>query len=189
MRAEAIRTRRWSRREYERLTDQGFFRADERLELIEGQLIFKEPQNTPHVAAVALAADALRAAFGPGWFIRQQFPIALDDWSEPEPDISVVPGSPRDYLPAHPDRPVLIVEIAESRLGFDRGTKAPIYARAGVADYWIVNLVDRVLEIYRDPQRSGRQWRYRSGERVGPDGEVSPLAAPGVRIRVADLLP
>ncbi len=113
--------------------------------------------------------------------------MALGDWSEPEPDISVVPGSPRDYLPAHPARPVLIVEVAESRLGFDRRTKAPIYARAGVADYWIVNLIDRVLEIYREPQRAGR--RYRSVESVAPDGEVSPLAAPGVRIRVADLLP
>jgi Uma2 family endonuclease len=74
--------------------------------------------------------------------------------------------------------------------------KARIYAKAGIADYWIVNLVDRVLEIYREPQRSGRepqrsgrQWRYRSVDRVGPDGDVSPLAAPGARIRVADLLP
>lgn len=180
MNAEVVRTRRWSRSEYERLVDQGFFQPDERLELVEGQLVVKEPQNTPHVAAIALTADALRAAFGAGWFVRQQFPLALGDWSEPEPDVSVVTGSPRDYPQAHPSRPVLVVEVAESRLSFDRTTKASI---------WIVNLVDRLLEVYRDPERSGREWRYRSVQSVAPDGELSPLAAPGSRIRVADLLP
>jgi Uma2 family endonuclease len=189
MKTKAVRARRWSRHEYERLANQGFFQPDERLELVEGQLLVKEPQNTPHVAAIALTADALRAAFGTGWFVRQQFPLALGDWSEPEPDISVVPGSPRDYPQAHPSRPVLVVEVAESRLSFDRTTKASIYARAGVADFWIVNLVDCVLEVYRDPERSGRQWRYRSVQSLAPDGEVSPLAASGSRIRVADLLP
>jgi Uma2 family endonuclease len=189
MKVETVRTRRWSRLEYERLVDQGFFGPDDRLELIQGHLIVKEPQNAPHVMAIALVADVLRAAFGPGWFVRQQFPLALGDWSEPEPDVSVVQGSPRDYPHAHPNRPVLVVEVSESRLRFDRTDKAAIYARAGIADYWIVNLVDRVLEVHRDPERSGRQWRYRSVQRVAPDGEVSPLAAPGARIRVADLLP
>ena len=93
--------------------------------------------------------DTLRAAFGPGWVVRAQGPLALDDESEPEPDVAVVPGSRRDYLHSHPALPVLAVEIAESSLSFDRRQKGSLYARAGLGDYWIVNLVDRVLEVYR----------------------------------------
>jgi Uma2 family endonuclease len=187
-----VRTRRWSRREYERLVDQGFFRPDERLELIDGHLIVKEPQYSPHATAVALVTEALRMAFGPGWYVRPQFPVALDRWSEPEPDVCVVPGSPRDYRDAHPARPVLVVEVAQSRLRFDRGRKASIYARAGLTDYWIVNIVDRGLEVHREPARlptRPRGWRYQSIQILGPDDAVTPLTAPSARIAVADLLP
>lgn len=192
MQAETIRVRRWSRREYERLVDQGFFRPDERLELIEGHLLVKEPQGTPHVTAVALVSEALRVAFGPGWFVRPQFPVALGDWSEPEPDVCVVPGSPRDYLRGHPARPVLVVEVAATRLQFDRKRKASIYARAGVADYWILNLAGRVLEVHREPAAPatpGRRWSYRSAQILGVNEHVSPIAAPATRVAVADLLP
>ena len=110
--------------------------------------------------------------------------------SEPEPDIAVVRGRIEDYRDAHPTSPVLVVEVADSSLARDRGRKGSLYARAGVPDYWIVNLTDGVLEIYRDPRRTAAgRWRY-AAVRVGkPRATVSPLAAPRARIRVADLLP
>ncbi len=188
----AVPIRRWTRQEYHCLVEQGFFGSDERIELLDGVLIVKEPQYSPHYTATALTHDTLRAAFGPGWFVRMGGPVALDESSEPEPDVCVVPGAPRDYRDAHPSRPVLVVEVSESRLRFDRADKAAIYARAGVADYWIVNLVDRVLEVHRDPAPSAEgagRWEYRSILSFGPDDVASPLAAPTARVRVADLLP
>src|SRR5262245_8746787 len=105
-----LQTRRWTRKEYRKLGELGILREDEPVELIDGQLIVAEPKGTPHSTAVALTADALRRAFGAGWLVRQQDPIAIENHSEPEPDVVVVPGSPRDYLDDHPARPVLLVE-------------------------------------------------------------------------------
>ncbi|MGQ0735624.1 MAG: Uma2 family endonuclease, partial [Acidobacteriota bacterium] len=139
-----------------------------------------------------LAAEALQAAFGRDWHARIQLPVALDDESEPEPDVSMVPGSPRDYRDAHPTRPAVIVEVAEASLGHDREHKASLYARAHVPEYWIVNLVDRVLETYREPVPSPEApygWAYRRRLVLGPAELVSPLSAPSSRVRVADLLP
>src|SRR5262245_8513206 len=133
-----VQTRRWTRKEYDRLVELGVLHEDEPIELIGGHLIVAEPKGSPHVTAVELTAEALRRAFGPGWAVRSQGPIALDDESEPEPDVMVVPGTLRDYRDAHPSAAALIVEVAESSLAFDRGHKASLYARAGVADYWIV---------------------------------------------------
>lgn len=184
--------RRWSRREYEELVERSFFRPDERLELLDGLLLVKEPQSSVHMAAVRLVEDALRAAFAAGWDVRPQGPIALDGRSEPEPDVSVVRGSPRDYRDAHPSSPVLVVEVALASLRFDRTRKCRAFARAGVPEYWIVNLVDRVLEVHREPGRLGdarRRWGYRVVDTVGRNAVVSPLAAPGARVAVADLLP
>ena len=101
-------------------------------------------------------------------------------------------GSPRDYVDAHPRRPALIVEVAQLGLRLARGRKATAYARARVADYWIVNLIDRVLEVHRQPVRPGpaqRHWGYAAIETLGADGTIAPLAAPSAGVRVADLLP
>ena len=188
----AVETRRFTRVEYERLIDLEFFRPDERLELIDGVMIVREPQDAPHATGVRLVLMALRAVFGASWTVDSQLPVALDDMSEPEPDAAVVAGDPRDYRDAHPTRPVLIVEVAESRLAFDRRQKASLYARAGVADYWVVNLVDRVLEVYREPVAAASApygFRYRSMTRLSPPATVTPLAAPSAAIPVADLLP
>ncbi|MGH7342999.1 MAG: Uma2 family endonuclease [Candidatus Rokuibacteriota bacterium] len=187
-----IRNRHWTRKEYDQLIRIGFFYEDEPIELLGGQLIVAEPKGSPHSTAIALTAEALRAAFGPGWLVRVQDPVALDNESEPEPDVVVVPGRPRDYVAEHPTRPALLVEIAESSLAFDRGHKGSLYARAGVADYWIVNLVDEVLEIYRQPaldQSATFGWRYLDVEPLRPGNIVSPLARPDVTVAVADLLP
>jgi len=171
------------------MIETGILHEDEPVELIEGRLIVAEPQNTPHALAIELAADALRAAFGPGWRIRIQLPIALGPDSEPEPDVSVVAGSPRDDRADHPSRAALVVEVADTSVRLDRGVKARVYARAGIPEYWIVNLAARVVEVHRHPRRrSGRHARYSTVTIVRPGQSVQPLAAPRP-VAVADLLP
>ena len=187
----AVGIRRLTRLEYERLIDLEFFQPDERLELIDGVMIVREPQDAPHATGVRLVVRALRAVFGPGWVVDSQLPVALDAYSEPEPDATVVAGGPRDYRDVHPARPVLIVEVAESRLAFDRRQKASLYARAGIADYWVVNL-DRMVEVYREPVADSSAlygFGYRSITRLAPPATVTPLAVPSATIPVADLLP
>jgi Uma2 family endonuclease len=183
---------RWTRHEYERLIDHGFLDEDDPIELLDGLLLVKEPQHSPHRTAVLLVAKALERAFGDGWFVQTQSPIILGERSEPEPDVCVVRGSPRDYIDSHPTLPALIVEVAQSGLGIARGRKAAAYARARIADYWIVNLVDRVLEVHREPARPGparRRWGYAAIEALDGAAVITPLAAPSAGIRVADLLP
>jgi Uma2 family endonuclease len=190
--AERPVLRRWTRHEYERLIDHGFLDEDDPIELLDGLLLVKEPQHSPHRTAVLLVAKAVERAFGEGWFVQTQSPIILDDRSEPEPDVCVVRGSPRDYAASHPSSPALIVEVAQSGLRMARGRRAAVFARAGIADYWIVNLIDRVLEVHREPARPGparRHWGYAVIETLGAEATMAPLAAPSAGIRVADLLP
>jgi Uma2 family endonuclease len=191
MDAMPVPTKRWARVEYERLVDRAVFQPGDRIELVGGQLVVREPQGSPHAVAVRLAEDVIRVAFGSGWEVRGQMPVALDDESEPEPDVAVCAGSPRDYLAGHPSRPVLLVEVADASLAFDREHKDSLYARAQVPDYWIVNLVD-VLEVYRDPAPSADApygWCFSTRRSLGATDTVSPLRAPRARISVADLLP
>lgn len=192
MAGSEIRMRHWTRVEYERLIDLGAFGPEERLELIGGQLVVREPQGSPHSTGIRLVAGALRTAFGPGWNVDAQLPVALDEESEPEPDVTVVPGGPRDYLASHPSRPALVVEIALTSLALDRGEKASLYARAGIADYWIVNLLNNALEVYRDPQadlNAPHGWQYGSVTLLRVGDVVTPLALPNRNIPVLDLLP
>ena len=184
-------TRRWLRVEYERLVDLGMF-VGERLELLDGVLLVREPQGSPHAAIVAKVGQVLAVAFGDRWHPRLHSPLALGEHSEPEPDVAVVVGAPLDYVAGHPTTAALVVEVADSSLRLDRRFKAAVYAQAGVREYWIVNLVDRTLEVYREPQppADGQEgWVYHSVEVLRPPASVTPLAAPAARISVADLLP
>jgi Uma2 family endonuclease len=188
---EPVKTRRWRRVEYNRLVELGMF-TGERLELLDGFLVVREPQKSPHAATVTQVGEVLRVAFGTGWHVRIQAPVALDDDSEPEPDVAVVAGKPLDYLGAHPSLPTLLVEVADSSLRLDRRFKSRLYARAGLREYWIVNLIDRVLEVYRDPQPAADtidEAEYRFVDVLRPPATVTPLAAPHTHIPVADLLP
>jgi Uma2 family endonuclease len=186
-----VTTRRWRRVEYERLVDLGVF-VGERLELLDGVLVVREPQGSPHAAIATKVGRLLAAAFGGGWHTRVHSPLALGESSEPEPDVAVVAGEPEDYMAGHPSTAALVVEVADSSLRLDRRFKAAVYARAGLAEYWIVNLVDRALEVHREPQPAPDgtdDWIYRSVEVLRPPARVAPRAAPGVLIPVADLLP
>jgi Uma2 family endonuclease len=189
-RTPPLRTRRFTRAEYDRLVREGFFDEDEPIDLLDGRLVVREPEGSRHAAVVGAVREALERAFGRRCRVRDSKPVSLDDVSEPAPDLAVVAGRHRDYLEAHPSTPLLVVEVALSSLVTDRLRKARLYARAGVADYWIVNLVDRVLEVYREPARaSAGRSKYRSVRLLRPGAVVSPLAVPGARVRVRDLLP
>lgn len=182
-----------SRQEFERAGELGVFGPEERLELIDGEVVRKTaPQKSPHATGIHLVGDALRAAFAAGYGVRIQLPLALGPTREPEPDVAVVAGSPRDYKEEHPTSAVLVVEVADTTLAFDRKVKGSLYAQAGIADYWIVNLPDRVLEVHREPAAMPDQpfgHHYRSITRHTDSAVIGPLASPGTPIRVADLLP
>jgi Uma2 family endonuclease len=189
---DTVPTKRWTRLEYDRLIEKGVFGTEDRIELLGGALVVREAQGSPHAMGIRMAEEALRRVFAAGWDVRGQLPVALDDDSEPEPDISVVPGSFRDYRHGHPPRAVLIVEVAESSLSLDRALKGSLYARARVPEYWIVNLVDRALEVHRDPAPdAGAPYGWRSSAvatlRVGET--VTALSAPDSPISVGELIP
>jgi Uma2 family endonuclease len=169
----------------------GAFHGDS-VELIGGQLIVAEPQGTYHATVVGLVDDALRALLPPGWIVRCQAPLSLDDESTPEPDLAVVRGTRADYLHAHPSVPALVIEVAHASLVFDRRSKGSLYARGAVQDYWIVNVAERVIEIYRDPQPDPTAlwgWRYDTLAIARPGDTISPLALPTTPIAVESLLP
>jgi Uma2 family endonuclease len=186
------RTRPWTRADYSRLIAAGAFDHGDPVELLGGELVAREPQGSYHFTTIALAAYVLERAFGPGWTVRQQAPITLDDESEPEPDLAVVRGEPIDFLEAHPTRPALVVEVAETSLQLDRELKGGLYGRAGLPEYWIINLRDRCLEVLRSPMPDPTVtigWRYRDVAVLAAGDRVAPLALDGRWIAVADLLP
>jgi Uma2 family endonuclease len=154
------------------------------LELLDGEIIDMPPQKSRHATAVTLVAEALRTIFGPGATVRVQLPFCLDDRSEPEPDVAVVPGNPRDYRDAHPSRALLVCEVSDTTLAYDRGRKLAAYARAGIPEYWILDLTAETLEVCRKPEHSGyaQRWTVTEDERISTEGSAQ-------RIRVKDLLP
>jgi Uma2 family endonuclease len=162
------------------------------VELIEGQVIEMSPMGSPHITAVTLTSEVLRRVLGPGYFVRTQGPLDLGTMSEPEPDVAVIAGAIRDYTHVHPTTAVLIVEVADSSLTYDRTTKASLYAKADIADYWILNLIDRRLEVYRHPIADPEQpygFGYDEVTRFTASDVVIPLAAEQAVIVVAELLP
>jgi Uma2 family endonuclease len=187
-----VQLRRWTRQEYEHLGELGVLGPDERVELIDGEIFQMPPQLSRHATGVMAGQEALRAAFGAGFHVRTQLPLALGQYSEPEPDVAVVEGSFLDFAADHPTSAALVLEVSDSTLAFDRDVKASVYAAAGIPEYWIANLVHRQIEIHRDPgpmpeTRFG--FGYRSRTIARPGDLVSPLAQPGTRVSVAALLP
>jgi Uma2 family endonuclease len=189
MRAVKIRTRRLTRIEYDRLVERAVLDEEDPIELLDGRLVFRgETRGSLRAAASIRIRLALNHAFGPSCHVRGHFPIGPADPPEHWPDVVVLRGRYQDYVDAYPSPPLLVVEIADSTLTKDR-RKGARYAHAKIADYWIVNLGDRVLEIQREPARSAGRWRYCSVRVLRARAVVSPLAVPRARIRVADLLP
>jgi len=182
--ADAVAVHIWTREDYERMAELGFFQ-DRRVELVDGVVYeIMTPQKNPHVTSVHKGLAALQAAFPNGWYVRCQSPLALSSQSMPEPDLAVVAGGPDDYQ-APPSEAVLIVEVADSSQIHDRKRKAKVYAAAGIQDYWIVNLRIDAVEVLRDPREGVYQTRRtcRRGE------TISPVARPEASVAVDDLLP
>jgi Uma2 family endonuclease len=175
---------RLSRAQFEQMIDAGVFREDDRVELLEGVLVQMSPQSDRHANVIVLLSNILARLVAGRALVATQVPFPASPMSRPEPDLALWPPSrgPRDPLPS---RPFLIVEVAASRVKDDRDGKGPIYARAGVPDYWIVNLVDGVVEVHREPTTEG----YRQRTDVGPGGTVRLAAFPDVEIAVDDFLP
>jgi Uma2 family endonuclease len=187
-----IRRRRWTAKEFYRLLDLGFFKG-QRVQLIEGEILQMAPQKNYHAMGITLTEDALRVVFGPNFWIRVQMSIDLTPYSVPDPDLAVVPGAPRTHnIAFNPTTALLLVEVSETTLSFDRRRKGSLYARASIADYWILNLVHRQLEVRRNPvaDPAARYGFRHADEMILRAGDfVAPLAVPQARIAVADLLP
>lgn len=181
---------RWTRDAYYRMGDAGLF-IGMRVQLIDGGIVEMSPQGFPHSLTITLVSDELHSAFGPGHWIRIQMPLTLGENSEPEPDVAVVAGQPRD-LRDHPSTALLVVEVSDSTYALDLGKKASLYAAAGIRNYWILDLGTRRLVSLRNPKRDATApfgWRYSESVFLGPKRFISPLAKPDTRIRIADLLP
>jgi len=181
----------WTVNHYYQMAELGWFEGS-RVELIEGEIISMSPMLSRHATAVTKTGDTLRLAFGAGFFVRTQLPLHLGFHSEPEPDVAMIAGVPGDFRDAHPMAAALVVEVSDSTLPGDRLRKANIYARAGLDEYWIVNLIDSQLEVHHAPvempdQPSG--YGYADIKIFKPGEMVVPLAAPHTMIAVTDLLP
>ena len=185
--------RRWiTRAEFEALMEAEVFPREERLELLAGELTRREPVNTAHAVAVVLVSEALQQVLPKNLHLRAQLPLALSDYDEPFPDLAVVLGSPRDYLSQHPTSALLVVEVSEASLKTDREVKGSLYASAGIPEYWVLNLRERVLEVYREPAADTRAVygaAYRWQQTLSASEQVSPLFAPDARLAVQHLLP
>lgn len=184
MAVAAVDVRRFTVEEYERLVEQGFFHPEEKIELVDGAIFEMTPQSSGHAAGVLFSQLALQPVVPATYHLRSQMPLALGLDSQPEPDLAVVLGHPRDYVAAHPTTAALVVEVADSSLVHDRQRKASLYARAGIVEYWLVDLGGSCLEVFREP----REGAYASRAVLSPGDAVSPLAFAG-SIAVRDLLP
>lgn len=138
--------------QYHEMIRTGILADEDPVELLEGWLVTKLPKNPPHRIATQLIREALAKRVPDGWYVDDQEPITTAD-SEPEPDVVIVQGNRRDYLERHPaaSEVALVVEVADTTLQRDRTSKKRLYARAGVAIYWIVNLVEQHIEVYTNP--------------------------------------
>ena len=188
------RTYRWTRAEYEQLARQGFFQG-RRVERIDGEIIEMSPIGDRHIACVMLADDTLRHAFGPGYSFSVQNSFAANENSDPEPDIAVVRGTIREAIaaPLTPQVIVLIVEVSDTTLSYDRTIKASLYASVGLSDYWVLCVQEKrsFLEVRRRPRPDADArfgWAYDEVTVYRAGDTVSPLARPEVVIQVNDLL-
>jgi Uma2 family endonuclease len=184
------RTYRWTRTEFAQMRELGWF-IDKRVELLDGEIVEMPVPGIDHCKCTDRAAEALRNVFGTGYWVMAQMPLNLSPHSEPLPDVGVV-ASDRDSYTDLPTTALLVGEVSDTTLAYDRRRKGSLYSCVGIADYWIVNLVDRQLEVCRDPAADSEQpygFRYANTMVLTPAGFATPLAAPHAQIAVSDLLP
>jgi len=183
---------RFSVAQYHEMIRAGILTEDDPVELLEGLLITKMPKNPPHRMATHLTSEALRAVIPDGWYVDSQEPVTLAD-SEPEPDVCVIRGTTRDYAEHNPfaQDVALVIEVSDSTLEWDRESKRRVYAQAGIAVYWIVNLVDHCLEVYSNPTGRVEEPDYQESQ-IFADDSIVPVWIDGrevAQIAVQNLLP
>jgi len=185
---EPTSLKHWTVQDYHRMSELGILDEDERTELIAGQITLMAAKGTPHVTALRLLATALDELLADhSVFVITQDPIQLDDFSEPEPDLVIVKGTILDYVDHHPrrDQIDLVVEVADSTLKQDCEVKDKVYAQAGIADYWVLDVKNRQLHIFGQPTPTG----YTSHLILKEPNSVSLLAFPHLRLTLTSILP
>ena len=186
---DGVKLHKWTQKEYYQMAELGFFRG-KRVELIKGEIVEMSPMKSAHATAISLAIEVLEEIFGKSFIIRSQLPLSFGKTDEPEPDVAVVKGAIRDFSVAHPKNAELIIEVSDTTLNYDRTKKVSLYAENKIADYWILNLKNRCLEVYRQPKKDKKLgFIYTEIQILTEDDRVSPLAAPTAKIRIADFLP
>jgi Uma2 family endonuclease len=177
---------RFSVKEYYRMAETGVLRPDARVELLNGEIIDMSPIGPFHGGLVNRLIRIFTKKSKGRWMVSAQNPLRLDDHSEPELDVMLLKPAPDDYTSRHPqpDDVFLLIEVSDTTLDFDHEEKLPAYGRAGVAEVWIVNLIDATIEIYREPHFTG----YGSKTIVRAGDTIAPLAFPDAAVDVAELL-
>jgi len=181
---------RWTVAQFHQLGDAGYFEGL-RAKLIHGVIIEEGPMNPPHAVAGEKTEEAIRQLFGTGWRVRVEKPLVLGQDTDPVPDVAVMAGRPT-LAGVHPTTAALVIEIADTSLDFDTTTKAELYAIAGIADYWVVDVDNRQLLVFRDPAPLPAglgATAYQTRLTFADTDAVAPLALPTATVRVADLLP
>lgn len=178
--------------EYHRLEELGFFSPDERVELIRGEIIQMPTKKTPHSVCNTLLVQELIILLGRRAIVRGQEPIILPADSEPQPDVVIANNSPDNYISSHPypENVLLVIEISDSTLSYDRTTKLSLYAEDGISHYWIFNLVDNCLEIYNEPfQDMQGKFSYRLRQVALPNETVTLPGFPDLSLNLSSVFP
>jgi Uma2 family endonuclease len=182
--------KRWTVPEFHRLWEDGYFEARKAI-LLDGEIIDMPIPGPLHNKAVGKADYALKRVFIGSYWVRVQLPLELNLWVDPVPDLAVVPGTPDDH-DVNPSTALLVVEVSDSTLSIDLGTKAELYAAARIADYWVVDLVNHRVIVHRNPQpdaASASGFQYQDISPFDLAASFTPLALPGMSIGVSELLP
>ncbi|MEO1762383.1 MAG: Uma2 family endonuclease [Cyanobacteria bacterium J06629_18] len=182
-----IELRLWTVKEYHRMAEAGIFDEDERVELLEGKIIWMSAIGTAHRSAVGRTNKYLQKHLGDKAWVSIQDPIQLDDYSEPEPDIAVVKIDQLDYADHHPtpDEVYLVIEVADTTFKKDCETKGKAYAAAGIIDYWVLDVIKRQLHVFREPSENG----YKSEVILKDNDVVSALNFSDLNIDISEMLP
>jgi Uma2 family endonuclease len=173
--------------EYYQMMESGIIREGEKVELILGQIFTMAAKGTRHTLSTRKLFKQLLDLIGDRADVQSQDPITLPNNSEPEPDIVIARLRSDEYVNSHPSPEdiILIIEVADSSIKFDRDTKAPLYAAAGISEYWIVNLIDDRLEIYRQPEGA----IYTSVQIVMPPRSINLPEFSEIALNISDLFP
>jgi Uma2 family endonuclease len=186
-----LQPRKWSCVEFHQMGDMGWFEG-RRAMLIEGEILEMPGPNPPHATMTAKVDYTLRRFFEEGFVIRNQSPLVLGQSTDPEPDLAVVAGALMDFYVSHPTTAALVIEVADSTIAFDTTQKASLYAAAQIPDYWVVDLIENRLLVFREPRRDPKQpfgAKYMSIVPLKTPALIMPLCKPQASIPVAELLP